>query len=119
MPTEQQGVGTYVNDVGYMVMNNLHLDNKLFLRLALKYTTFTSGLVNVRDIYLLIFLLKLHLAKAKLGRPGISSQLLHLELDQSLMLKDNSVDVSVNCYSLEYLYPLRPYLENLKRVFGL
>ena len=118
MITQRQGVGTRVNDAGYRVMNNLNLDKKRVLEIGagdIRHIRFWNGKPSE---YILadISTKMMHLAKSKLDQSGITSQLLHLERDQPLMLEDNSVDVIVSFYSLEHLYPLRPYLENLKRV---
>ena len=52
----------------------------------------------------------------KLKAGGIACRHLLLQRGQPLPLEDASVDVVVSFYSLEHIYPLSPYLEQIARV---
>jgi ubiquinone/menaquinone biosynthesis C-methylase UbiE len=47
---------------------------------------------------------------------AISASELLVKRNEPLDLPDDSIDYIVSFYSLEHLYPLRPYLEDMKRV---
>lgn len=55
-------------------------------------------------------------AQKRLEERGIAYRTLPVARNQPLVLDDASVDVIVSFYSLEHLYPLRPYLEEFKRL---
>jgi SAM-dependent methyltransferase len=55
-------------------------------------------------------------ARDRLNEAGINHSTLLVERNQALSLADASVDVIVSFYSLEHLYPLRPYLDEMLRV---
>ncbi len=52
----------------------------------------------------------------KLRASGIASRALLLERGNALPLGERVVDVVVSFYSLEHIYPLRPYLSEISRV---
>jgi len=55
-------------------------------------------------------------AMERLGAQGVPYKTLMLQREQQLPLEDCSVDVIVSFYSLEHLYPLAPYLDEILRV---
>jgi SAM-dependent methyltransferase len=55
-------------------------------------------------------------AQKRLEERGIAYRSMPVVRNQSLALPDASVDVIVSFYSLEHLYPLRPYLDEFKRL---
>ena len=55
-------------------------------------------------------------AENKLRERNISHKSILLKRNEPLPIDDGSMDVVVSFYSLEHLYPLHPYLEEIKRV---
>ncbi len=116
--TQRQGIGQYVNDAGYAVMSSIDLTGKNVLEIGagdIRHMKFWRGepaeyvLADVSDEMMAF-------AKKRVEERGISYRTLSVERNQALALEDASVDVIVSFYSLEHLYPLRPYLDEFKRL---
>jgi len=116
--TQRQGIGTQVNDAGYRVMKALPVIGKTVLEIGagdIRHLAYWRG---KPALYLLADVHPAMMAKAqrRLQEQGVNHQTLLLERGQSLPLPDASVDAIVSFYSLEHLYPLMPYLREMRRV---
>lgn len=115
---QREGIGIRINDAGYRVMRRIELSGKVVLEIGpgdIRHVAFWKTtpkeyiLADIQDAML-------EKAAAKLAMAGIASHSLHVSRGQPLALTDASVDVIVSFYSLEHIYPLQPYLQELKRV---
>ena len=115
---QREGIGTRVNDAGYEVMSSIDLAGKRVLEIGagdIRHMKFWRDepaeyvLADVSDEMMA-------LAKKRVEERGISYRTISVERNQPLALEDASVDVIVSFYSLEHLYPLRPYLDEFKRL---
>ena len=115
---QREGIGTRVNDAGYAVMSSIDLSGKCVLEIGagdIRHIKYWRG---VPAEYLLadISADMMAFAQKRLEERGIAYRTLPVSRNQPLALDDASVDVIVSFYSLEHLYPLRPYLEEFKRL---
>ncbi len=115
---QREGIGTLVNDAGYKVMSSIDLTGKRVLEIGagdIRHIKFWRGnpdeyiLADVSDEMMTF-------ARKSLDEYGVNIKSLLVERSQSLALLDASVDVIVSFYSLEHLYPLKPYLKEFERV---
>ncbi len=115
---QREGIGTRVNDAGYAVMSSIDLSGKRVLEIGagdirhLKYWRGKPGEYLLADVSpeMMAF------AQKRLDEHGVTYSSLLVGRNQPLALEDASVDVIVSFYSLEHLYPLRPYLDEFKRL---
>ena len=115
---QREGIGTRVNDAGYTAMSSIDLTGKRVLEIGagdirhIKYWQGTPAEYLLADISpeMMAF------AKKRLEERGIAYRCLPVARNQTLALADASVDVIVSFYSLEHLYPLRPYFDEFKRL---
>jgi ubiquinone/menaquinone biosynthesis C-methylase UbiE len=115
---QREGVGTRVNDAGYEVMGKIDLTGKRVLEIGagdIRHMKFWQGTPKE---YLLADISSemMAFARKRMEQRGIAYRTLFVSRNQTLALEENSVDVIVSFYSLEHLYPLRPYLAEFKRV---
>jgi len=116
--TQRTGIGMAVNDAGYRVMADMDISEKTMLEIGagdirhLKHWTGMPGHYFLADISPEM----MDLARVRLEKLGVSHEALLLEREQPLPLPDQSIDVIVSFYSLEHLYPLAPYLDEMLRV---
>jgi SAM-dependent methyltransferase len=115
---QRAGVGMAINDAGYRVMSRLNLQGKRVLEIGpgdIRHLVFWRGRPSE---YLLadVQAEMLRKAEAKLAAAGVPHRSLLVERDTRLPLEDASVDVVVSFYSLEHLYPMEPYLRDIRRV---
>lgn len=115
---QRTGVGTVVNDAGYRVMSWIEMEGKRVLEIGpgdIRHMQFWNGKPSK---YLLADINEAMLKKGvqKLEASGVVSRALLLRRGEPLPIDDASVDVVVSFYSLEHIYPLAPYLEEISRV---
>jgi len=115
---QRKGIGTTVNDAGYGVMSSIDLTGKTVLEIGpgdIRHDRFWHG--NPAE-YILADIQPEMLEKGanRLRSIGVRCRTLALERGDRLPLDDASVDAVVSFYSLEHLYPLRPYLDEIERV---
>ncbi len=115
---QREGVGTRVNDAGYQVMAGIDLTGKRILEIGAGDIRHLKYLKGQPSEYLLADISNemMQFAQEKLKEKSIQHKSILLERNQPLPLSDASVDVIISFYSLEHLYPLRPYLEDMHRV---
>ena len=115
---QREGVGTRINDAGYRIMSILELEGQSILEIGpgdIRHLTYWNSLPK-RYILADIHQAMLDKATVKLKQRNIAAKCLLIQRDQPLPLADASVDVILSFYSLEHIYPLSPYLQELKRV---
>jgi SAM-dependent methyltransferase len=115
---QRGGVGMAVNRGGYRVMSQIDLSGQRVLEVGpgdICHVEFWRGRPSE---YLLADIRPEMLDKAqqRLAAAGVAHRSLLMNRGQPLPLEDGSVDVVVSFYSLEHIYPLRPYLEEIRRV---
>jgi SAM-dependent methyltransferase len=118
LANQREGIGTRVNDAGYRVMSSIDLSGKHVLEIGAGDIRHMPHWRGKPAEYLLadVSTDMMNFACKSLIDAGIQHRTLHVERNQPLGLDDASVDVIVSFYSLEHLYPLRPYLEEMHRV---
>jgi SAM-dependent methyltransferase len=115
---QRKGIGTRVNDAGYAVMSTIDLSGKCVLEIGagdirhIKYWRGKPAEYLLADVSpeMMTF------AQKRLDEHGVTYRCLPVVRNQPLALDDASVDVIVSFYSLEHLYPLRPYLDEFRRL---
>jgi SAM-dependent methyltransferase len=115
---QRAGVGTKVNDAGYRVMSEVDLGGRRVLEIGpgdIRHARFWRGkpaeylLADVQTAML-------EKGRQKLDAVGVASRALLVQRNEPLPLPDASVDLVVSFYSLEHMYPLRPYVQEICRV---
>jgi SAM-dependent methyltransferase len=116
--TQREGIGIRVNDAGYNVVGQLDFTGKVVLEVGpgdirhLKYLKGKPAKYLLADVSSDM----MQFARTRLEGKDIPLQCLLLERNQPLPIADQSVDVIVSFYSLEHLYPLGSYLDDMCRV---
>lgn len=118
--SQREGVGIRVNDAGYKVLNNINLEGKKVLEIGagdIRHIKYWQGKPAE---YILVDISLDMMAKAEesLRDNEVTYKKLLLERNQKLPLENNSVDYIVSFYSLEHLYPISSYLDDLHRVLS-
>ncbi len=118
METQRRGVGTLVNDAGYTVMRNIQFSEKTVLEIGPGDIRHDKHWRNPPGRYILADIRESMNEKAekKLSLRNINHESILLQRDAKLPIDDSSVDVVVSFYSLEHIYPLQPYLDEVNRV---
>ena len=118
LANQREGIGTRVNDAGYRVMSSIDLDDKRVLEIGAGDIRHLPHWRGQPAEYLLadVSTAMMAFARERLTAVGVNHRTLLVERNQALPLADASVDVIVSFYSLEHLYPLRPYLDEMRRV---
>jgi len=115
---QREGIGTKVNDAGYKVMEQVDLTGKKVLEIGAGDIRHTTYWKSQPSEYLLADVSTDMMEKAVscLQKRKVPYRSFILNRAEKLPLEDNSVDIVVSFYSLEHLYPLSPYLDEMKRV---
>jgi SAM-dependent methyltransferase len=115
---QREGIGTYVNDAGYAIMNDINLDGKRVLEIGagdIRHIKYWSGnpaqyiLADTSDSMM-------DFAKKRLADKDISYKTLKVTRNKPLPVDDESIDVIISFYSLEHIYPLGPFLDEASRL---
>lgn len=116
--TQRAGIGVRVNDAGYSVMRELDLTGKTVLEVGPGDVRHLRHWNGMPAKYLLADISEdmMQFARTRLSSQGVQHETLMLRREQALPLEDASVDVIVSFYSLEHMYPLQPYLDEMLRV---
>lgn len=115
---QRKGLGMLVNDAGYQAISNIDLTGKRVLEIGagdirhMKYWRGKPAEYLLADVSADM----MSYAKKRVEELGIAYRTLSVSRNQALTLEDASVDVIISFYSLEHLYPLRPYLDEFKRL---
>jgi SAM-dependent methyltransferase len=116
--TQRTGLGQEINDAGYRVMSAIDLTDKQVLEIGAGDIRHLQYLQGKPSEYVLADVSSemMAFAQQKLTDKAIAHRSILLKRNQPLPLADESVDVIVSFYSLEHLYPLQPYLQDMHRV---
>ena len=115
---QREGIGTRVNDAGYAVMSTIDMAGKRVLEIGagdirhMKYWQGKPAEYILADVSPDM----MALAQKRLDENSVIYRSLQVARNQPLALEDASVDLIVSFYSLEHLYPLRPYLNEFNRL---
>ena len=112
---QRRGIGTRVNDAGYRVMSAIDLGCKRVLEIGAGDIRHMSHWCGQPAEYLLadVSADMMEFARERLKDAGVPHKCMPVERNQPLEIDDASVDVIISFYSLEHLYPLRPYLDEM------
>lgn len=116
---QREGVGIRINDAGYRVMADVDLAGKTVLEIGagdIRHDRHWNGKQPAEYLLADVDAAMLDRSVQRLSEIGVLHRGLLMERGQALPLADASVDVIVSFYSMEHLYPLRPYLEEMRRV---
>jgi SAM-dependent methyltransferase len=115
--TQKAGIGKYVNDAGYQIIKSITNDGKTILEIGpgvLPHIRFWNG---KPDLYIIADnqqnLLNESEKILKEQNVPVKACLINSNI---LPFQDNEVDVIFTFFSLEHLYPLDLYLDEMKRV---
>ncbi len=113
---QRKGIGSFVNDSGYSVMDEIDLKEKCVLEFGpgdFRHHKFWKSKPRkyiIADVHEGM----MQIASSVLQKDNISFEPFLIERNEKLPLSKNSVDIIVSFYSLEHLYPLENYLEEMK-----
>ena len=115
---QRNNIGNFVNDIGYRIMSKIDLKDKRILEIGAGDIRHMKYWNNYPKEYILadISADMMRLAVKKLNINSIPYEEIFLKRNESLPLKDNSIDVIISFYSLEHLYPVDLFLADYKRV---
>lgn len=113
---QRKGIGSVVNDSGYSVMAEIDLNEKCVLEFGpgdLRHHKFWNSKPRkyiIADVHEGM----MNVAASVLQKDKINFDSFLIGRNEKLPLAKNSVDVIISFYSLEHLYPLEIYLEEMK-----
>jgi len=113
---QRKGIGSMVNDSGYSVMAEIDLREKCVLEVGpgdMRHHRFWNSRPEkyiIADIHEDM----MNAAVNVFRKDKINFESYLIKRNEKLALAKNSVDVIVSFYSLEHLYPLANYLEDMK-----
>ena len=114
--TQIKGLGNYVNNAGYKVLNGIDLDGLTICEIgpgSLPHRKYWKG-TPLKYIGIDINQDFLDTLPKKISCPF---EAIKVEPDsKTLPLDDNSIDILLSFYSFEHLYPLNAYLDEYKRI---
>jgi ubiquinone/menaquinone biosynthesis C-methylase UbiE len=115
---QRQGVGTTVNDAGYSVVSDIDLSGKTILEIGAGDIRHIRHWQSRPKEYLLADISSEMMDRARRGLEAhdVPYRALLVNRGEPLPIADQSVDLIISFYSLEHLHPLRPYLEDMRRV---
>lgn len=116
--TQRGNAGTFVNDAGYKVMRKVSLSGMTVLEIGAGDIRHDDHWRDSPDRYILADIRQSMNEKAEktLRERNVRYESILLQRDSNLPIEDSSVDIVVSFYSLEHIYPLQPYLDELNRV---
>ena len=113
---QRKGIGSIVNDSGYSVMAEIDLKDKYVLEFGpsdVRHNKFWNS-KPAKYIIADVHEGMMNSAKNIFRRDEINFESFLIDRNEKLPLAKNSVDIIVSFYSLEHLYPLKNYLEEMK-----
>ncbi len=118
LENQRNNIGSFVNNIGYRIMSKVDLKDKKILEIGAGDIRHMNYWENHPKKYIIADVSKdmMQFAVRKLNINSIPYEQIFLKRNQSLPLKDNSIDVIVSFYSLEHLYPIDLFLSDFKRV---
>jgi SAM-dependent methyltransferase len=113
---QRKGIGSIVNDSGYSVMSQVDLEGKCVLEFGpgdIRHHKFWNSKPSkylIADIHEGMMNAAISIFK----KDKINFESFLIKRNEKLPLAKNSVDVIVSFYSLEHLYPLESYLDEME-----
>lgn len=118
--TQRSSVGNFVNCSGYKVMRNIDLKGKTVLEVGPGDIVHHAYWRDKPEMYYLADRREEFMSSAynKITRIGVKCNRCLIDESKQFRLDfpDNSIDIIVSFYSLEHLYPLDLYINELLRV---
>jgi SAM-dependent methyltransferase len=116
--TQRDKLGLFINDAGYKIVDKLSFANKTVLEIGPGDIRHTSFWQDFPQLFILADIRNsmLDRAQSKLEKFDLKTKPLLMKRSEPLPLKNESVDLILSFYSLEHIYPLDPYLKELKRI---
>jgi|GEM_PF-748503 ubiquinone/menaquinone biosynthesis C-methylase UbiE len=113
---QKQTIGRTVNDAGYRILESIDFSGKRILEIGPGSLPHWEFFKTLPAFYTLADIQQqmLDLSSEKLTKAGVPNASVLLEGNQ-LPFEDNEFDVILSFYSLEHLYPLQPYIEEMTR----
>lgn len=114
---QRRGIGTIVNDSGYNILSSIDLSDKVVLEFGpgdmrhQKYWNSVPRKYLIADIHDGMMKSAINVFEIN----DISYDSFLVSRNERLPINDNSVDIIISFYSLEHLYPLLKYLEDMKQ----
>lgn len=118
---QKKSVGKTVNDAGYGVLRQIDLTGKTVLEIGPGDIAHLDNLTGVPRQFLLadVYASLLERSAQRLAEKNIRSDQVLLQKGEAMLpFLDNSVEVVISFYSLEHLFPLAPYLEEIRRILA-
>ena len=115
---QKSGIGRIVNNAGYKILKHIDLKDKNILEIGpgsmdhIKYFQGTPKKFLISDISSEF----LKMSEDKLKSSNISYKSILLNSKHVLPLENQSIDIVLSFYSLEHMYPLDNYLNEIFRV---
>ncbi|HBY55528.1 MAG TPA: hypothetical protein DEG23_01765 [Coxiellaceae bacterium] len=116
---QKKTIGKIVNDAGYRVLKKIDWSGKKVLEIGPGEIAYLDYIPQGNTLFYLVDIRQNMLDKSskKIKERGFGVEATHIEKGYSkLPFSDESFDVVISFYSLEHIYPLEPYLMELKRV---
>ncbi|WP_321529293.1 class I SAM-dependent methyltransferase [Sedimenticola selenatireducens] len=116
--TQKKGIGRWINDAGYKIMSEANLNNSTVLEIGAGDINHSIYWGDNPSYYYLADVHEDMLEKPKkvLEKLDIEYCPILIKRQEVWPIADETVDVVISFYSLEHLYPLDFYIEQIKRV---
>jgi SAM-dependent methyltransferase len=118
LENQRSAIGRIINDAGYKVMKKIDISSLEIMEIGpadIRHIDYWIG--RPRVMYLVdnlpILLLRAHKLTAK---NGIKTKLVTVTRESVLPLPSESIDLVITFYSLEHIYPLDKYLQEVNRI---
>ena len=116
---QRGGIGGRVNDLGYDVLNKVNLKNKNILEIGagdIRHLIYWKGEKPKKYIIADVSNEMMQISERKLIGSSITYEKLLISRNEKIPLDNDSIDIVISFYSLEHIYPLDDYLQDISRV---
>ena len=116
---QRGGIGGRVNDLGYDVLNKVNLRNKNILEIGagdIRHLTYWKDEKPKKYIIADVSNEMMQISEKKLIGSSITYEKLLISRNEKIPLDNDSIDIVISFYSLEHIYPLDDYLQDISRI---